>query len=146
MGMDRLERIVKLDDQEVGVLRLDPESEFADGPVRKSEFCIRTDEADASSFYTVVHAGQLFYLRNISDKEDIEVTFEAGIFVDPDTGSVKEGAISVPKRKDGKEFPVKVRIKPNGTHNETAWLRTEGAGNGHGSPTLIIRKPPVGES
>ena len=145
MENNRLEKVVKLDNQEVGVLRINPESEFAGNPVQKSEICIETDKDKASSYSIVVHAGQLFYIRNTCTN-DISVKFEAGIFFHPNTGEQMEGPIAVPGMKDDKEFVVEVRIKPEGKPGETAWLRTEGAGNGHGSPTLIIRKPPIGQS
>lgn len=141
---DSLKRVLKLDDQPIGVIYLHSDSQFgADTTetVRKTEYCVEQDDTGAANYYTVVHAGQLFYLRSLSG-EDIKIEFKAGMFVDPNTGVATVSPIVVPG--DGK--PVEVRIEPNANENDTTFLRAQGAGNGHGSPTLIIRRPPVGSS
>ena len=140
-----VKKTVSLDDQVFGVLYLNPEFNPGGDTVRETEFCIEQDATGAANYYTVVHAGQLFYLRNICDKE-IKIEFKPGMFVNPETKTPITSPIVLPKKAGAVEPVVQVRIKPDAKVDETIYVRAEGAGNGHGSPTLIIRKPPVGES
>ena len=140
-----VKKTVRLDNQVFGVIYLNPESDHGPETVRKTEFLVEQDAADAANYYIVVHAGQMFYLRNICERE-IEIEYEDGMFVDPNTNGPLQNPIVLPKKVGSLESVFPVRIKKDAAINKTIFLRAKGAGNGHGSPTLIVRKPPVGSS